>query len=140
MIAIPQLSLKDWIIAGLAVLVLLLTLNTYLSISIGPVGFEGWKPKAQRVEASLRTEAAKHEVTKASVEALVAKIADMNQDSIDRADRFKSLEAQAIEDKERLSEAARRSRLRAEKLQALINKPGTTCEASSELLDALEGL
>jgi hypothetical protein len=50
MIPLPPLSLKDYIIAGLAALVVLLTLNTYLDIHIGPVGFEGWRPKAERME------------------------------------------------------------------------------------------
>jgi hypothetical protein len=49
-IPIPPLGLKDYVIAGLAALCLLLTLNTYLDIHIGPVGFEGWKPKAERME------------------------------------------------------------------------------------------
>lgn len=50
MIPLPPLSIRDYIIVGLAALVLLLTLNTYLDLHIGPVGFEGWKPKAERME------------------------------------------------------------------------------------------
>lgn len=44
------LGLKDYVIAGLSALLILLVANTYLDVSLGPLHFEGWKPKAERLE------------------------------------------------------------------------------------------
>lgn len=137
---IPQLSLKGAIIAGLAALLVFLVANTYLSISLGPIHIEGWKPKAERIAKDLSTEEARHAVTRGSVDSLTAKIQELNQAANARAKQFQDLKDRARSEEERLSKAAQTSRLRAEKLQALMNQPGSTCRASSELLDALEGL
>lgn len=50
---LAALRLKDYIIAALAALCLALTANTYLTLKLGPVQWEGWKPKAERLRNDL---------------------------------------------------------------------------------------
>lgn len=137
---IPQLSLKDAVIPGLSALVAFLLVNTYLSVSFGPIQIEGWKPQAERVAGELATEKVKHGLTRGSVDSLTQKVADLNKAAADRAQKFEALKAEAAADQKRLATLAENSRKRAERLQALMNQAGSPCKASPELLDALEGL
>lgn len=137
---LPPINLKDGIIAALAGLVLLLVVNTYVSLSLGPISFEGWKPKAQRVAGDLVTEKLQHQVTSRSVETLEGEIAKLNQQARDRAEAYQVSLRQAARDEEKFRIMAENSRRRAERLQTLINQAGPTCEAPPAILDALEGL
>ena len=45
-------GLKDYIIAFLSALVLILAVTTYLSVHFLFIGYEGWKPWGERMEAN----------------------------------------------------------------------------------------
>lgn len=55
---LPSLNIKDYVIAGLLVLGLFLFANTYLSFNFLFVHWEGWKPRAERLQLAIN-EAAK---------------------------------------------------------------------------------
>jgi hypothetical protein len=85
-------SIRDYIIAGLAALCLLLTLNTYLDFHIGPVGWEGWKPKAERFErerdachTASDQNAAAQKAQKAAYEAKYKEMAHEADEQVERA-------------------------------------------------------
>lgn len=85
-------GVKDYIIAGLAALCVLLALNTYLDFHIGPIGFEGWKPKAERFERERdscitagEANTAAQKAQKAAYEAKYKELAHEADEQVERA-------------------------------------------------------
>lgn len=135
MIPLPALGLKDWIIAGLATLCLLLTLNTYLDFHIGPVGFEGWKPKAERFEAEAKACEVRHSVTRGSLEKLITHNAKLVADGKAREER----QQEALQEQEERSAAldSQIDRIRAQRPPA--SPVRQECKSPASVLEA-EGL
>lgn len=138
MIPLPA-SIKDYMLAGLAALVVLLALNTWLDLHIGPVGFEGWKPKAQRHELETKQCEARHAITRQSVDTLQAEIEANNEQARQRNATYENSLRIARERAEVNERKATASNARIARLEALAGQDGV-CQVPDDLLAELEGL
>ena len=137
--AIPVLGFKDYIIAGLGALCLLLAINTYLNFSFLFISWEGWKPKAHRFEEHWKSAEGRLKVSNGSIDRLETVIADLNAEALKRAEAFENIRELAAQDAQRLETEARRSQGQIERLRGLAVSEGK-CAVPGELADALEGL
>lgn len=133
------LGIKDYIIAGLAALLIALALNTYLKIDFLFFHIEGWKPRAERMEAQWKSAEDRLKVSNGSIDRLTKTIETLNAEANARAEAFEQSQQEARTEAEALERAAVRSGAQIASLRRLAARGGQ-CEVPGELNELLEGL